>query len=380
MSQATTFSVPTTGPATPSLMAARIDDSLKALLSSHSGASRPAYAVSGTCWVSTATAGQLKIYLYDGGSDRLLMVVDTATGAITMSGLGTAINAATAKTAPTGADKLGIWDSVAGDTKSLTLTALSTFLAPLLGPDFVEGGIVLPNSSTPLTHLDIAAFKVKALSKVAVSAGTLTKNINGTWVAGNGGGLDTGTKAANATYFVYSLRKQSDGSGEVVLSTSATVGGVNTSLLSGYDVLAPIGVALTDGSSNIREFTMNSADEYTFTAPAKDAVSVAISTTSTLLALTVPNGVKVKARLRFEFTSSATTNATLISDPAQGALVSGIGSDGGNVGTIQVASGFAVGSQEMWTNTSKQIRHVSSASGSLWIWTDGFRFPCKRIA
>ncbi|QIG68383.1 hypothetical protein EVB74_048 [Rhizobium phage RHph_Y3_56_1] len=380
MTQATTFSVPTTGPATPSAMAARIDDNFKAAVSAHSGASRPAYAVAGTIWISTATAGQLKIYLYDGGSDRLLAVIDTASGAITFSGLGTAINAATAKTTPTGADKLGIWDSAAGDTKSLTLTNLSAWLAPLLGPDFVQGGIVLPNGSTPLTHLDIASFTVKALSKVAVSASTLTKNINGTWVAGNNGGLDTGVKAANATYFVYALRKQSDGSGEAVLSTSATVGGVSTSLLTGYDVLAPIGVALTDGSSNIREFTMNSGDEYTFTTPVKDAVSVAISSTSTLLALTVPNGVKAKARLRFEFTSSATTNAILISDPAQGALVSGIGADGGNAGTIQVASGYAVGSQEMWTNTSKQIRHVSSASGNLWIWTDGFKFPCKRIA
>ncbi|MGO6684178.1 hypothetical protein [Rhizobium leguminosarum] len=380
MSQATTFSVPTTGPATPSLMAARMDDSLRALLSGNSGASRPAYAIAGTVWVSTATAGQLKIYLFDGSDDILLMTADTATNAVTFSGLGAAINAATAKSIPVGADKLGIWDSAAGDTKSLTLTVLSTFLAPLLGPDFVQGGIALPNGSTPLTHLDIAAFSVKALSKFTSSAGTLTKNINGTWVAGNGGGLDTGTKAANATYFVYALRKQSDGTGEVVLSTSATVGGVNLSLLTGYDVLAPIGVALTDGSSNIREFIMNSRDEYTYTSPVKDAVSAAISTTSALLAITVPNGVKVKAKLRIQFSSSATTNAALIHDPAQGTLIAGIGNDGGVAGAIQVASNYAIGSSDIWTNTSKQVRQVAGAAGNLWVWTDGFHFPCKRIS
>ncbi|MBX4941183.1 hypothetical protein [Rhizobium binae] len=380
MSQPTDFSVPTTGPASPTLMATRMDDSFKALLSSHSGASRPSYAVAGTTWVSTATAGQLKLYFYDGADDILLLVVDTATNAIVWSGLGSTINGLSARAAPVGADKLGLWNSASGAGESLTLTALSTFLAPLLGPDFVEGGIVLPNGSTPLTHLDIAAFKVKALSKVAISAGTITKNINGTWVAGNNGGLDTGTKAANATYFIYALRKQSDGTGEVVLSTSATVAGVNTSLLSGYDVLAPIGVALTDGSSNIREFTMNSSDEYTFTSPAKDAVNATTSTTSTLLALTVPNGVKVKARLRSQFSSSSTTSSVLLHDSAQGTLVAGIGNDGANVGTIQVASGFAVGSQNIWTNTSKQIRHVAGATGGLWVWTDGFYFPCKRIA
>ncbi|NEI48640.1 hypothetical protein GR217_13125 [Rhizobium leguminosarum] len=379
MSQATTFSVPTTGPASPSLMAARMDDSLRALLSGNSGASRPAYAVAGTVWVSTATAGQLKLYLYDGADDILLMTVDTATNVVTLSGLGAAINAATAKTAPVGADKLGIWDSAAGDTKSLTLTVLSTFLAPLLGPDFVQGGIVLPNGSTPLTHLDIAAFSVKALSKFTSTASSLTKNINGTWVAGNGGGLDAGTKAANATYFVYALRKQSDGSGEVVLSTSATVGGVNLSLLSGYDVLAPIGVALTDAGSNIREFIMDAGDEYTFTTPIREVTSAAISTTSALLALTVPNGVKVKAKLRLMFTSGATTNSALVHDPAKGTLVAGGNDSGGNVGTIQVASGYAVGGGDVRTNTSKQVRYVAGASGNFWVWNDGFYFPCKRI-
>ena len=120
-------------------------------------------------------------------------------------------------------------------------------------------------------------------------------------------------------------------------------------------------------------------DEYTFVTPAKDAVGAAISTTSTPLALTVPNGVKVKAKLRFEFTSSATTNAALLSDPAQGALVAGLGNDGANVDSIQVATGFAVGSQEIWTNTNRQIRMaLGGSTGSIWIWTDGFYFPCGR--
>ncbi|MBX4944647.1 hypothetical protein [Rhizobium binae] len=379
MSQATNYSVPTTGPATPSAMAARMDDSFKALLSGHSGASRPAYAVGGTFWVSTATAGQLKLYFYDGADDILLTVIDTATNAIVWSGLGSTINGLTAKTTAVGADKLGIWDSAAGDSKSLTLTALSTLLASLLGPDFVEGGIVLPNGSTPLTHLDIAAFKVKALSKFTSTAATLTKNINGTWVAGNGGGLDTGVKAANATYFVYALRKQSDGTGEAVLSTSATVGGVNLSLLSGYDVLAPIGVALTDGSSNIREFIMNAQDEYMWTTPVLELGNVATGTTSTLAAITVPNGVKVKANLRFMYNSSATTASCLVYDPAKGALVAGGGNSGANVGTPQVSGGYSIGSDEVWTNTARQIRHVAGASGNLSLWSDGFIFPCKRI-
>ncbi|MGR9420673.1 hypothetical protein [Rhizobium leguminosarum] len=84
MSQATSWSVPLSGPATPTTMATRIDDSMDALLSSHSGSARPAYAVAGTIWISTATAGKLKKYLFDGSSDRLLETIDITTGMLTL--------------------------------------------------------------------------------------------------------------------------------------------------------------------------------------------------------------------------------------------------------------------------------------------------------
>ncbi|NEH98328.1 hypothetical protein [Rhizobium leguminosarum] len=246
--------------------------------------------------------------------------------------------------------------------------------------DFVVGLILSNNSGSPNTHVEFAAGSARSGSSFVSNSSSITKRINGTFAAGTGaGGLDAGSVTANATYFTYALRKDDDQMFDVVLSTSASIAGVNTALLTGYTIVKCIGVVLTDASSNIRPFILYPRDEYTFVAPVKDAVNAAISTTPALLALTVPNGLKVKAKLRFEFTSSATTNAALLSDPAQGALVAGAGTDGANVGTIQVASGFAVGSQEIWTNTSRQIRMVLAGStGSIWIWTDGFHFPCGR--
>lgn len=87
MTQATTWSVPLVGPATPTLMAQRTDDSLGALLTGHSGSSRPAYAVAGTIWQDTSVAGTVKFYLYDGSDDNLLWTVDTSTGAVTFGGV-----------------------------------------------------------------------------------------------------------------------------------------------------------------------------------------------------------------------------------------------------------------------------------------------------
>ncbi|EGE60343.1 UNVERIFIED_ORG: hypothetical protein GGI63_005869 [Rhizobium esperanzae] len=248
--------------------------------------------------------------------------------------------------------------------------------------DFVVGLVLSNNSANPTTHVDFSAGSARSGPSFVSTAASFTKRVTGTFAAGTGaGGLDAGAVAANATYFAYALRKDADLSFDVVLSTSATIAGVTTTLLTGYTIVKCIGVVLTDASSLIRQFVMYPCDEYTFVTPAKDAVSMAVSTTSALLALTVPNGVKVKAKLRFEFTSSAATNAALLSDPAQGTLAAGVGNDGANVGVIQVASSFAVGSQDIWTNTSKQIRQVTGGStGNLWVWTDGFYFLCGRTA
>lgn len=72
MSQPATWGVPLVGPVTPAAYATRADDSLDALLSQHSGASRPAYAVAHTLWAKTISAGLAELYWYDGADDILV--------------------------------------------------------------------------------------------------------------------------------------------------------------------------------------------------------------------------------------------------------------------------------------------------------------------
>ncbi|WP_259669437.1 hypothetical protein [Rhizobium sp. NZLR5] len=246
---------------------------------------------------------------------------------------------------------------------------------------FIDGCLLSNNSGNPTTHVDIAAGSVRSGSAFVSNASSITKRLNSTFAAGTGfGGLDTGSLTSNATYFAYALRKTSDGTLDAVFSTSATIAGVNTTSLTGYTIVKCIGVVLTDGSSNIRQFIMNPRDFYQWVTPIREATNIAISTTSALLALTVPNGIRAEARLRLMFSSSATTNSALVHDPAKGLLIAGGNDSGGSVGTMQVASGFAVGGGDVFTNTSKQVRYVAGASGSIWLWNDGFSFPCGRIA
>nr|WP_260692927.1 hypothetical protein [Rhizobium laguerreae] len=246
---------------------------------------------------------------------------------------------------------------------------------------FIDGLLLSNNSGSPNTQIDFAAGSVRSGSSFVSNPSSITKRINGTWAVGTAnGGLDAGSVAANATYFAYALRKDSDLSFDVVLSTSATIAGVTTTLLTGYTIVKQIGVVLTDGSSIIRPFVMYPHDFYQWVTPIREATNVAISTSSALLAITVPNGAKAEAKIRLMFSSSATTNSALVHDPAKGVLVAGGNDSGGNVGTMQVASGFAVGGGDVWTNTSKQVRYVAGAGGSIWVWNDGFYFPCGRIA
>lgn len=109
--------------------------------------------------------------------------------------------------------------------------------------------------------------------------------------------------------------------------------------------------------ANIALKRMYPRDEYQFVTPIMDASNIATTLTANLLALTVPNGVKTKVKLRFMFRSPATTNSCLVYDPAKGILEAGGADEGGVVGTPQVADGYSVGNAEIWTNTSRQVRH-----------------------
>jgi hypothetical protein len=78
MSQATTWSVPLSGPATPTDFAERIDNSFDAILTSHKGNSRPTYAEAGTMWVDDSVT-PWSLYFYTGSDDILMGTLDAGT-------------------------------------------------------------------------------------------------------------------------------------------------------------------------------------------------------------------------------------------------------------------------------------------------------------
>jgi len=107
------------------------------------------------------------------------------------------------------------------------------------------------NSGAPNTTLDISAgvinhddgsaqFVVSAMSKIIQSTGS--------WTAGTGqNGLDTGARANSTWYQVFIIRKTSDGTSDILFSTSRT----SPTIPIGYTLVAWLGAMRTNSSGNI---------------------------------------------------------------------------------------------------------------------------------
>jgi hypothetical protein len=107
------------------------------------------------------------------------------------------------------------------------------------------------NSGTPNTTLDISAgvinyddssgqFVVSAMSKIIQSTGS--------WTAGtNQNGLDAGARANSTWYQVFIIKKTSDGTSDILFSTSRT----SPTLPTGYTLVAWLGAQRTNASGNI---------------------------------------------------------------------------------------------------------------------------------
>ncbi|WP_197729649.1 hypothetical protein [Rhizobium ruizarguesonis] len=322
MSQATSWSVPLVGPATPTVMAQRIDDSFDALLSGHSGSARPAYAVVGTIWQDTSVAGTVSHYFYDGSNDILLYSVDTSTNVF--------IPAPVARETYRGYIRgLELSNNVTDATNDIDITTGST------GSD-------------------------GASSFLMTLASALTKRLDAAWAVGtNQGGLDTGS-IANTTYHVWLIQRSDTGVIDALFSTSATA----PTMPANYDRKRRIGSIPRESGALI---TIKQ-DGPLFRRATKVDRSSTSAAASALLALSVPTGINVYPLLNYDIaTGTASTDAQLLIGGAwEGSATNTID----RVFTTSLANTASVthgGIGPIFqTNTSAQIYFATTiASGSL---------------
>ena len=136
-------------PVTPASYAIRTDDSFDALLSSHAGASRPAYAVQGTVWLDTATG---ELFLYDGTNDVKLLPERTIT-----------------PTALADADAALSASQLLGGLITITPTAVRSLTVDNAAPTLTAMGTTADGSNFEFTVVNTAAFDVTLLPGTGVT-------------------------------------------------------------------------------------------------------------------------------------------------------------------------------------------------------------------
>lgn len=229
------------------------------------------------------------------------------------------------------------------------------------------GGLTLSNNGSDATNdIDIAVGEATDSTNAVVMKLTsaITKQLDAAWAVGtNQGGLDTGS-IANDVYHVWLIMRSDTGVVDVLFSASAT----SPTMPTNYTYKRRIGAIIRSGAA-ILAFSQN-GDEFILSTIIEDQ-DKDISTTAELLAVTVPDGIKVDWIGRV-MQASADTTGTIVTSPDE--------SDQNPSTTFNTTPAFdltgaSANAQNLRrrTNTSAQIRvRATGANTSIAIYTRGW--------
>lgn len=228
------------------------------------------------------------------------------------------------------------------------------------------------NSTDPNNDVDVATgTSFDETNFVGWGTSATTKRLDANWVAGSSqGGLDTGAKAANTWYYIYTIYNPTTSIDDVLFT--ATLG--SPTLPSGYPYSAYKGAFKTDSSGNIQPY-WQSASKFNLKTPILDYSSTVDLTRSLITLPTIPLGLEVEGI--FNARKQGSSQSVYMCSPKAADLAPS--ETVAPLATIQNISGIASG--ELWgfgpifidTNTSQQIavRGVT-APDNLWVVTLGW--------
>lgn len=225
----------------------------------------------------------------------------------------------------------------------------------------LAGFCLANNATTPATKIDIAAGVATDSGNsmlIAAAAGTINCATSGV------NGLDSGALAASAWYHVFAIAKP-DGASAYLASLSAGA----PALPSGYGYARRIGSFRTDASSAILGF-FQVEDVVHLAAPVTDVSLSAMGTTNALYTLTTPTGVRVRPLADI----GTTAGALAVFGGDEAGYAPGVANISNAPGWfVQGSFNMAARTQDMFTNTSSQIRvRADTTNRSLYIYTRGW--------
>lgn len=177
-----------------------------------------------------------------------------------------------------GAASTGVWCSTIGwvdargSEQSIT-TGTGGQLAMPRG--YIDGLTLTNNVSDANNDIDFGAGVARDSANTGnlVLTATLTKQLDAAWVAGAGGGIDTGSKAVSTWYHCYVI--SNGATTDALFSTSATA----PTMPAGYTMKRRVGVVRTNSSGNIIAFWQKK-DEFWWTSPLVNTVDATTTTLS----------------------------------------------------------------------------------------------------
>jgi hypothetical protein len=219
-------------------------------------------------------------------------------------------------------------------------------------------GGTMSNGTDTTNDIDVTAGEcIDSTGAARITWSALTKQLDASFSAGTGaGGRDTGA-IANNTWHVFAIKKDSDGTGDILFSLSATA----PTMPSGYTYFRRIG-SIRRVSAAITGFVQD-GDYFRRKASIIDVDTTNPGTSAVTSALSVPGGINVTAIVNvYAIDSTPGGFLGLVSDlaaddeaptSAGAPLANFIGSAGGGAGATQIY---------VRTDTSQQIRYRLSSS------------------
>jgi hypothetical protein len=267
-------------------------------------------------------------------------------------------------TASTGVPQTGTFG--AGFSLNTSTGEVTTTLNPTLVPNYLSGLTMSTGGGSG--NMVIAAGVANDSTNTSLMSFSGYTKTTSSWVAGNGGGLDTGAIGNNGWYHFYLIQRPDTGAVDAIFSLNASA----PSLPTNYTLYRRIGSAKTDSSAHWIAFVQY-GDEFLWTSPSADVSTTTLTAVPTNFVLAgVPTGVKVRAQITGTFSNASAGTALLIQSPdATGTgpnLTTGLVTSRVQVNSIAIA--FV---DTIRTDTSAQITaYASAASSTLLVSTRGW--------
>lgn len=329
------------------------------------------YVHASTEFILLGTLGKALLAALDiiGGTSETAIAVDdtiplydlsnTANRRMLVSDFLKVVNALTEDTTPdSAADFVMSYDGSASAAKKVKLSNI-----PSNRPRGYIDGCIISNGSDATNDINISAGVCRdSTDAVDIVIPAITgKQLDANWAAGGSAGMrNSAAGIANTVYHIWGARTAASSAGDIYAHTSASAATVLTALQaetggSSYAYLRRIASIIRSGDT-ILAFTQV-GDDFMLTTPAEDLNRTTDHTTAQTLALTVPTGVRVMAKVRVVVNGTGGNQGVLLTALDQTDSTPSETASPGMTAIVPTSGNRAAGSDAVWTNTSGQIRY-----------------------